>query len=186
MNVCYLCLWVKKTVAGGGGGGGRRGKVEVKKDNCLVMIPPKAACKNILQKSIGRFWLFVFGCFLFLAFWRLILCLSVVYELALIFLLFQVCTLILNIVLLYLTNIIKELVNFLLKWGVPFYCVMHGCQLISEFVWNFKLGKWKRTGLGACSPLSHMHGWQIPSSQTKWTSVKFFTKNSTHYLSMTL
>lgn len=52
---------------------------------------------------------------LFLAFWRLILCLSVVYELALIFLLFQVCTLVINIVLLYLTNIIQDLVNFWLK-----------------------------------------------------------------------
>ena len=63
----------------------------------------------------GFDFLFLLFFILFLAFWRLILSLSVVYELALIFLLFQVCTLIVNIVLLYLTNIIQELVNFLLK-----------------------------------------------------------------------
>ena len=63
----------------------------------------------------GFDFLFLLFFILFLAFWRLILSLSVVYELALIFLLFQVCTLILNIVLLYLTNIIQDLVNFWLK-----------------------------------------------------------------------
>lgn len=89
------------------------GEGDSKKDNCLVMNPLKAACKNISWNSLIDSFDFLFlVLFLFLAFWRLILCLSVVYELALIFLLFQVCTLVINIVLLYLTNIIQDLVNF--------------------------------------------------------------------------